>query len=166
MAGHTSQGDIKSQLNRLGALLSALPESRREAFFNWLREGDSAPMGKAAPSFRKSYGPSPPPVIRLIGPRRSTSVALSEPLLVALRDYSTKQGIRLSMSALVEFLIWQFLGEPDELIERKPTARSSQGTIPKDLQEEKFASKAVNEFLTELEEPTELGINNDNENTD
>lgn len=121
MASNTGQGDIGAQLERLGKLLDDLPDSRREAFFKWVEKEDPAPPGgKLAPQDTSSSGLPTAGAIRLAGKKKSTSVAISELLLIALKQHFLDNGIRLSISALVELLLWQFLGCPYGLIEKLP----------------------------------------------
>lgn len=121
MASNTGQGDIGAQLERLGKLLNELPDSRREAFFKWIEDEEPTPPGgKSPPQDTSGLGLPTAGAVRLAGKKKSTSVAISELLLIALKQHFLDNGIRLSISALVELLLWQFLGCPDGLIEKLP----------------------------------------------
>ncbi len=154
MAKQPGKGDIESQLDRLGELLNELTESRREAFFEWIKEGDEAeghpPGSKSPPPPGSACDPPLQGHVRLVGPRRSTSVAISEPLLAALKEYFTAQGVRLSISALVELLIWQFLGSPTELVEKTPQAYRPRGVNVKDPLDEEFLTSITDQCLNTM----------------
>jgi len=156
MAKQSGKGDIGSQLDRLGQLLDELPEGRREAFFKWIEEADPTPPGGKSPPqvVRPEAAPSHG-AIRLAGKRRSTSIAISEPLLERLKEYSLDQGIRLSISALIELLVWQFLGSPSDLLERLPQAyRPRAAKDPEDDFMTALTMKSVNTILGELDNDT------------
>lgn len=170
MADQTDKNDIGSQLDRFGQLLNELPEGRREAFFKWIEEADpTPPVGKSAPQVAPASGLPSHGAIRLLGPRRTTSVALSEPLKAALKQYATDQGIRLSMSAIVELLIWQFLGQPRELIQEVPIPRRprsasmpDEGPTQADILAQ-WTELSVNKII---EEPNDTANNEDTQKTD
>ncbi len=164
MAKQSGKGDIESQLDRLGQLLDELPEGRREAFFKWIEEADPTPPGATQAPQVASPGAAPSQgAIRLVGKKRSTSVALSEPLLSALKEYSLHQGTRLSISALVEFLIWQFLGSPTDLIDKTLQAYRPRGVNVRDPMNDMFLEEIGNQCIEALGVTIGSTINNDND---
>ena len=161
MARHTGKGDIESQLGRLDEALKKMPADRRAAFFRMLEEGedrmDTPPGGKRPTPLAKVERPVLQGAVRLAGKKRSTSVAISEPLLAALKQYSLEQGTRLSISALVELLIWQFLGSPTELIEKTPQAYKPRGVNVKDPMDAMFLEDIGNQCFEVIGAAIESG---------
>lgn len=147
MASNTDNSDIEKQLRRLGEKLSSLPEDRLEAFFDRLGEEDS--------------GVKPALAVKLKGPRVSTAISISRPLLDELKRYMAEKGVRSSVSAVVEYLVWEYLDCPDKLIEKTPRVNRPCGTSVSDPQNEKSSQGEVNECLNDLQEPIESAINND-----
>lgn len=148
MASNTDYSDVEKQLRRLGEKLSSLSEDRLEAFFDSLGEEDSTVKPALA--------------VKLKGPRISTAISISRPLLDKLKRYMAENGVRSSVSAVVEYLVWEYLDCPDELIEKTPRANRSRGTQAKDPQDDKFSKSVVSEFFDDLAEPIESAIYNDN----
>jgi hypothetical protein len=146
MASNTDNSDIEKQLRRLGEKLSSLSEDRLEAFFDSLGEEDSSVKPALA--------------VKLKGPRISTAISISRPLLDKLKRYMAENGVRSSVSAVVEYLVWEYLDCPDELIEKTPRVNRPRGTSVRDPQNKKFFQGEVSECLNDLREPIE-SINND-----
>lgn len=112
MERNTDNTDIEQVLRRLGEKLSSLSDEKLEAFFDKLFDGDDKPTM----------------AVKLKGPRISTAISISKPLLQKLKRYMETTGIRSSVSAVVEYLVWQYLGEPVDLIETAPRVNKSRGT--------------------------------------
>ena len=141
MAGNTDNSDIEKQLRRLGEKLSTLSEDRLEAFFDRLGAEENVVKPALA--------------VKLKGPRISTAISISRPLLEKLKRYMAENGVRSSVSAVVEYLVWEYLDCPDELIEKTPRVNRPRGTSPRDPQNEKFSLDVVNECSNDLREPIE-----------
>lgn len=98
-------------MQRLELALEQMDPERLEHFFSWLEHGDWTDREIVS--------------VRIRGPRRISSIAISEPLLEVVREQMKEQSIK-SLSALIEMLLWNYTGQDPGLVEkhkpkRKPT---------------------------------------------
>ena len=103
---------------RLEQKLNEMDSNRLEDFFSWLEHGDWTDRGIVS--------------VKIKGPRRISSIAISEPLLEVVRAQMTEQGVK-SLSGLIEMLLWNYAGQDPELVERhKPKRKSRMETNAED----------------------------------
>ncbi len=88
-------------MSRLGQVLENLDSERFEAFLSWLESGEFTGQVES---------------VRIKGPKKISSVAISEPLLNLVREEMRAQGVK-SLSSLVESLLWEYASRPPELVE-------------------------------------------------
>ena len=117
MESNADNQDIENVLRLLGKKLSSMSEDNLEAFFDKLFSSDNGVVKSAL-------------AVKLKGPRVITAVNISRPLLDELKQHMVENGIRSSVSSVVEFLVWDYLGCPDELIEKAPRRNKRRGRPP------------------------------------
>lgn len=108
MASNTDSTDTKGSMTgglmeQLEARLQELEPERFGAFLDWISKGE--------------WGPKDIHLVKLKGPKVKTSITMSEPLLQAAIMEAESQGFSLGVSSLLEFMVWDFLGRPTELVE-------------------------------------------------
>ena len=109
MAGDTGNQDSGGGImQRLEQALMKMDPDRLEDFFSWLESGDWTDREIQS--------------VRIMGPRRITSMGLSIPLIEHLKPIMKEQGIK-SLSGLCEMLLWNFAGQPAELVEKHKPMR-------------------------------------------
>ena len=99
-------------MQRLEQALLKMDPERLEDFFDFLESGDWTEREIQS--------------VRIKGPRRITSMGLSIALLEYIKPIMREQGVK-SLSGLCEMLLWNFAGQPPELVEtHKPRKRIRQ----------------------------------------
>lgn len=99
----TKNGGIMGQLE---ARLLDLGPDRFEAFLEWIST--------------QQWGSKPLHLVRFKGAKVKTSITVSDTLLEAAKQQAAAQGFTHGISTLLEYLLWDFLGKPEELVDSEP----------------------------------------------
>lgn|GEM_PF-881724 len=107
-SSETTSEQLLQPLRDLPGWLNAEAWEDLHAMLVWWRERRSEPTQATRPVFR--------------GKRRNTGVHINEDILTRAMAEAKKDKVRTggSLSLLVELLLWQYIGSPDELLERPP----------------------------------------------
>lgn len=98
------------RMARLEAALQQLEPDRFEDFCRWVAEGQWTDS--------RSFN-----LARFKGAKVKTSISVSEDLLTEVIKRADQQGLKVSISTLLESLMWDFLGRPADLVETKHVRR-------------------------------------------
>lgn len=112
-----SRANLKSGLighggimDRLEERLGSLGPDRLEAFLDWISE--------------EQWGSKPLHLVRFKGDKIKSSFAVSSLLLERAREQAKEQGFDYGTSTLLEYVLWDFLGKPADLVEKGPEPAS------------------------------------------
>lgn len=114
-----SKGSIKTKggvMAQLEARLQTLEPERFEAFLEWVGT--------------EQWGPRPLHLVRFKGEKVKSSIAVSGLLLEAAKQEAQAQGFSHGISTLIEFLLWDYLGKPSNLVETEPKAKPTRKPRP------------------------------------
>ncbi len=97
------KGGVMAQLE---ARLQEMEPERFEAFLEWVGT--------------EQWGPRPLHLVRFQGEKVKSSIAVSGLLLEAAKQEAQAQGFTHGISTLIEYLLWDYLGKPSNLVETEP----------------------------------------------